>query len=164
MPASMMSAATGGTLKVSGSSIAIVASGPMPGSTPIRVPSSTPMKQNQRFCSVSATVNPKMRLLNSSMSVFPDPLDHRIGQPEAPDEYRQGKNDEADGEQPDFYPLELLARGRRHRDQQRQGRNEPAMLHGHAENDGCDREDDQRAPGKPGLDLLVVLDAHQHHD
>ena len=41
----MISAATGATLKVSGSSIAMVASGPMPGSTPISVPTSTPMKQ-----------------------------------------------------------------------------------------------------------------------
>ena len=40
-----MSAATGGTLKVIGSSMAIVASGPMPGSTPISVPTRTPMKQ-----------------------------------------------------------------------------------------------------------------------
>src|SRR5687767_9020191 len=163
MPASMMSAATGGTLKVSGSSIAMVASGPMPGSTPIRVPSSTPMKQNQRFCSVSATVKPKMRLLNSSMSVFPDPLDHRIGQPEAPDEDRQRKDGEADGEQQDFEPLELLARRGRHRYQQQQGGNEPGLLHGHAENDGRNREDDQCAPRKPGLDLLVVLHPHQHH-
>jgi hypothetical protein len=36
-------------LKVIGSSMAIVASGPMPGSTPIKVPRKTPMKQNHRF-------------------------------------------------------------------------------------------------------------------
>jgi hypothetical protein len=41
----MMSAETGGSTNVSGSSIAIVASGPMPGSTPISVPRKTPMKQ-----------------------------------------------------------------------------------------------------------------------
>ena len=41
----MIMAATGGTLKVSGSSIAMVAVGPIPGSTPIKVPTSTPMKQ-----------------------------------------------------------------------------------------------------------------------
>ena len=38
MPASMMSADTGGKMNVSGSSIAIVASGPIPGSTPTAVP------------------------------------------------------------------------------------------------------------------------------
>jgi hypothetical protein len=45
MPASMISADTGGSTKVAGSSIEIVAIGPMPGNTPISVPSMTPMKQ-----------------------------------------------------------------------------------------------------------------------
>jgi len=41
----MISAETGGSVNVTGSSIAIVATGPMPGSTPTSVPSSTPPKQ-----------------------------------------------------------------------------------------------------------------------
>ncbi len=41
----MISADTGGRWKVAGSSMAMVAIGPIPGSTPISVPSSTPMKQ-----------------------------------------------------------------------------------------------------------------------
>jgi hypothetical protein len=45
MPASMMRAETGGSTKVVGSSMEIVAIGPMPGSTPINVPRSTPTKQ-----------------------------------------------------------------------------------------------------------------------
>ena len=45
----------------------MVATGPMPGSTPISVPSSAPMKQNSRFCGVSATPKPKMMLLNRSI-------------------------------------------------------------------------------------------------
>jgi hypothetical protein len=45
MPASMISAATGGTLKVNGNSIEMVANGPMPGSTPINVPTVTPSRQ-----------------------------------------------------------------------------------------------------------------------
>ena len=40
-----MSAETGDSVKVMGSSIAIVAVGPIPGRTPISVPSRTPMKQ-----------------------------------------------------------------------------------------------------------------------
>ena len=59
----MMSADTGGTLNVIGSSMAIVASGPMPGSTPISVPRKQPTKQNHRFCSVNATLKPSIRLL-----------------------------------------------------------------------------------------------------
>ena len=42
MPASMISEATGGRVKVSGNSIPIATSGLMPGSTPISVPSATP--------------------------------------------------------------------------------------------------------------------------
>jgi hypothetical protein len=45
MPASMMSEPSGDSPKVMGSSMAMVASGPMPGRTPITVPSSVPMKQ-----------------------------------------------------------------------------------------------------------------------
>jgi len=45
MPASMISAVTGSRLKVIGSSMAIVAVGPMPGSTPTAVPSTTPSRQ-----------------------------------------------------------------------------------------------------------------------
>ena len=41
----MMSAETGGSTKVAGSSIAMVAIGPMPGSTPISVPRRQPTKQ-----------------------------------------------------------------------------------------------------------------------
>src|SRR5688572_18887078 len=66
MPDSMMSAATGFSLNVSGSSIAMAASGPMPGSTPIIVPMKTPMKQYVRFSSESATLKPRYRLGKSS--------------------------------------------------------------------------------------------------
>ena len=41
----MISADVGGSAYVTGSSIASVATGPIPGSTPISVPISTPMKQ-----------------------------------------------------------------------------------------------------------------------
>jgi hypothetical protein len=45
MPASMIMAVAGCRLNVSGSSIATVATGPIPGSTPISVPRKTPTKQ-----------------------------------------------------------------------------------------------------------------------
>jgi hypothetical protein len=45
MPASMMRVETGGSANVAGSSIAIVATGPSPGSTPISVPTKTPTAQ-----------------------------------------------------------------------------------------------------------------------
>ena len=46
MPASMISAPTGGRPKVMGSSIATVAMVPMPGSTPTSVPTSAPVRHN----------------------------------------------------------------------------------------------------------------------
>jgi hypothetical protein len=45
MPASMIRAGAGPSPKVNGNSMATVATGPMPGSTPTRVPRKQPMKQ-----------------------------------------------------------------------------------------------------------------------
>src|SRR5438477_4179444 len=67
MPASMISADSGLRLKVIGSSMAMVATGPMPGRTPIRVPRMQPTKAYKRFCSVSATPKPIHRLAKTSM-------------------------------------------------------------------------------------------------
>ena len=50
----MISDDTGGNLNVSGITIAIVATAPMPGSTPIKVPTKTPVRQNRRFAGVTA--------------------------------------------------------------------------------------------------------------
>jgi len=38
--------------------MAMVADGPIPGSTPISVPVKTPIRQYSRFCSDSATLKP----------------------------------------------------------------------------------------------------------
>ena len=54
----MISEATGGSVKVSGNSIPIATSGLIPGSTPISVPSATPIKQYATFWSESATPKP----------------------------------------------------------------------------------------------------------
>ena len=45
MPESMIRAVTGGTLNVNGRSRAMVAAGPMPGKTPIKVPIIVPNRQ-----------------------------------------------------------------------------------------------------------------------
>src|SRR5687768_4446159 len=67
MPASMIRADTGGSAYVAGSSIAMVATGPTPGSTPIRVPSTQPTKAYSRLMGVKATPKPRVRLLIRSM-------------------------------------------------------------------------------------------------
>ncbi|MHC2483064.1 hypothetical protein ACVIKP_004855 [Rhizobium leguminosarum] len=69
MPASMMSEETGSSWKVIGKSMAIVAVAPMPGSTPISVPSSTPIRQKNRFSGVPAVAKPSARLLKRSIIV-----------------------------------------------------------------------------------------------
>ena len=62
MPDSMMSDTTAGSLKVNGSNIAMVVTGPRPGSTPTRVPRVAPIKQYKALLGVSATPKPTLRL------------------------------------------------------------------------------------------------------
>src|SRR6266550_3035279 len=62
MPASMISAPTGGRPKVIGSSIATVAMVPMPGSTP----TSAPIRHSRRLIGENATPKPRARLWKSS--------------------------------------------------------------------------------------------------
>src|ERR1700704_1072363 len=52
MPASMISAPTGGRPKVIGSSMATVATVPMPGSTPTSVPTSAPIRHNRMLAGI----------------------------------------------------------------------------------------------------------------
>src|SRR5689334_20612554 len=163
MPASMISAATGATLKVMGSSIAIVASGPMPGSTPMRVPRKQPMKQYQRFCQVSATLKPNTRLWNSSILITPQALDEWIRQAQAVYEHPGTKDGEANGQGKDFLPLEFPAGGGGQGDQHQHRGNEPGLLHQPAEHGGCDWQHDQGADRPVTLEFDVVLHAH-HHD
>src|SRR5262245_42557107 len=61
MPASMMMAPAGFMWNVSGSSIATVAGGPSPGSTPTMVPRNTPTKHHRRLVGSRATPNPCAR-------------------------------------------------------------------------------------------------------
>src|SRR5258706_2332258 len=77
MPASMISAPVGSSLNVSGSSIAIVAGGPRPGSTPITVPSTTPITHIHRLFAVSATWKPWSRPAKMSMRLEQKPVGER---------------------------------------------------------------------------------------
>ena len=69
----MISAPTGGRPKVIGSSMAMVASEPMPGSTPISVPTSAPIRQSMTLVGVTATPMPSQRFeIRSYMIVLAD--------------------------------------------------------------------------------------------
>src|ERR1700724_4543089 len=62
----MISAPTGGRPKVIGSSMATVAMVPMPGSTPISVPTRAPIRHSRRLIGENATPKPRARLEKSS--------------------------------------------------------------------------------------------------
>src|SRR5687768_17354861 len=112
MPASMISAATGGSEYVMGSSIAIVGTGPTPGSTPTSVPRSTPMKQYRMFWKVTATERPRTRWSISSMRLPHQgrrPCRKLQAQPVAKREDDEGRQrDRCDHR---FQPSVLVARG-----------------------------------------------------
>src|SRR5262245_53184781 len=96
----MMREETGSPIrKVSGNSIAIVAVAPMPGSTPISVPSSTPTRQKNRFHKVDAVEKPRTRLSKSSM---PFSSESKPGS-EAPEGQTQSLSEHHIGEQRHAY-------------------------------------------------------------
>src|SRR5262249_20095909 len=68
MPAKRMKAAVGSTLKVIGSSSAMVSAGPRPGSTPIAVPRVAPTRHHMRFGGVRATAKPFISCEKASIS------------------------------------------------------------------------------------------------
>src|SRR5918992_1905774 len=94
----MISAGTGSRLNVIGSSIAMVASGPIPGSTPIIVPAKTPMQQYIRFFSESATSKPRYRFGKSCWSSLMSHVSppERERQPDAVDEDGPAAGDQHD--------------------------------------------------------------------
>src|SRR5215211_6130067 len=69
MPANRMKAEVGSTLKVIGSSSAMVSAGPKPGSTPIAVPSVVPTRHHIRLIGVSATAKPLINCAKASISL-----------------------------------------------------------------------------------------------
>src|SRR5471032_2101409 len=72
MPASIRITGTGAITATTGSSIEIVDSGPMPGSTPIRLPTSTPNTDHIRLSHCSATPKPIHKLIRlSCIARFP---------------------------------------------------------------------------------------------
>src|SRR6266851_2191572 len=95
----------------------MVATGPMPGRTPIRVPTSAPIKAYKRLMGVSATPKPRARWLNRSTvaSVRPGPERQLEIQAENKDTGRErGKKNSADQS---FLRSELRTRRARGKDQ-----------------------------------------------
>src|SRR3954466_15753386 len=85
----------------------MVATGPMPGSTPMRVPSRHPARQKNRFCAVAAAANPTIRLLTMSMSAASE---HRDRLPQAVDKDDDTEQCERDGEGDRLLPFHFARR------------------------------------------------------
>src|ERR1051325_4401614 len=161
MPASMMSAPTGLRLNVIGRSMAIVATGTMPGERASGVRSSQPSRAKSRLIGVAATLKPMTRLWKifsigrSSAEVLgPD----REGQRQALHEHEHREQYEDDEEDRHFFPLELVsARGAD--EHERSGRDDEAeRLHQEAVKDGGGGDEHER------LGVGPEHDGEQRHD
>src|SRR5712691_6494706 len=129
MPASMIRPDVGSRWKVSGNSIAMVAIGPMPGRTPIRVPISAPASAKNRFAGVSATPNPTTRLLRSSIPLPALPLrPDRDREPEPDDEDGPGKRDQHQGRRKRLERPQIARRDRADADEQQNRHDQPEPL------------------------------------
>src|SRR5437763_282453 len=153
MPASIMSAPTGLRLNVIGSSIAMVATGPMPGSTPISVPSRQPISAKNRLIGVTATPKPMTRLWKSWSIVAPRSAEvlgpDRERQRQSFHEHEHREHDEDDEEDDHFLPLELMA-ARGADEHERRGRDDQAeRLHQIAVGDGRRGDEDERLGVRP---------------
>src|SRR5262245_47601187 len=141
MPASMMSEDSGSSPKVIGSSIAMVGIGPMPGSTPISVPSRQPSRAKPRFLSDTAAPKPVARFwkTSSSMSAAP-PGRQRLA--EHVDEDHDGEEREANPEQEGLGKFHPGAREGREDGQQHRRQRQADRVDQEAEDQ--DRRDDER--------------------
>src|SRR4051794_7458410 len=156
-PPSIRMAPTGFIPKVSGSKIEIVASGPMPGSTPTMLPTSTPMKHHMRFCGSSATPKPYQRSVSAVEITLYLPLQQGHGnlQDVAEQADPEGGHDRRQDER--ALPSRGLVAERRDEDAGEGPRDHAADL---AEDDEQCRAGQDAHPGKPlrvlGKDALIL--------
>src|ERR1700752_1171945 len=151
MPASMMSAPTGGSPKVIGSSIATVAIVPMPGSTPTSVPTSAPIRQRPRLMGENATLKPRARFAKISMTPSAQNAWEKVERkPERVREQKRTSNRQANADDDGFLPPRLIASQRRDHEahERRDDQTERADRN-------CENEDRQRH--EEGTANAVVL-------
>src|SRR6266581_5510809 len=166
MPASMISAPTGGRPNVIGSSIATVAMVPMPGSTPTSVPTSAPIRHSSKLIGENATPKPRARLEKRSAitpSLNQETREELQRQPERIGEKQAATDGQADPDDDGFLPLRLR-RAQRRDDETGKCRHHEAQ--GPDRNrKGDDRQrDEQRASPRIGGDMLTVEHkADDHH-
>src|SRR3954471_3707559 len=163
MPASMISAGAGSSPKVNGSSMATVATGPMPGSTPTSVPRKQPMKQYRRFCQLSATPSPNARLFSVSIRRSRT-RPQRQWQPEQPHEHADREHDHDRGERQRLQRAHL-ARGLRPDQHQHGDRgDEPEPLQRDPEQHDSEQRESDRARVKARHPFAVGQERAQRDD
>src|SRR5262249_19021945 len=166
MPASMMRAPVGSTLNVSGSSIAMVAIGPTPGSTPISVPTRQPRKHSARLLADSAVAKPSPRLpIRSNMraSIADQPRRQRNRQPERKLEQPDAEDRHHDAEHDGFAPAHLVAGEGRDDDGKRPRHDQPQRTHREAESDDGAEHEYRTAKG-PALEARSALHTGVEHE
>src|SRR5574337_1339558 len=89
-----------------GSSMAMVGTGPMPGRTPMSVPSATPTKQYARLAGVTAVWKPSARFASSSTSAPEEGRPEVHGHLEPPHEHRQAEQGQPGAEEEHLDPAE----------------------------------------------------------
>src|SRR5947208_9500679 len=151
MPASMISAPTGGRPKVIGSSIATVAMVPMPGSTPTSVPTSAPIRHSKMLMGMgiekappshcgdhgvnwNTTWKPSARLekrspITPSLNQEPGPELHRQPQPVGKKE--TAERGEANADDGGFLPLCLRRSQRGNQEGEERGNHQTQRPDGH---------------------------------
>src|SRR5262245_59008285 len=149
MPASMISAPTGGRPKVIGSSIATVAMVPMPGSTPTSVPTSAPIRHSIRLMGVKATPKPRARLWKRS-AIVPS-LNHETReelerQTECIGKQQAAADGQADADDDGLYPFRLLAAERGDHEAREGVDDEPERTDREGEGNDRQRDEEWSAP------------------
>src|SRR6476659_4498312 len=141
MPASIISDDSGSNPKVIGRSIAMVGIGPMPGSTPMSVPSMQPISAKPTFCHEAAALKPVARLAKRSTLVPPpnrQRLYKRVGA------NADGKRRQKNGEHNCLFQMHILSRVGRE-DRETGGRDrQPDLLDQIAERQNGDENKQQR--------------------
>src|SRR5262245_10626387 len=150
----MMSAPVGSTLKVSGNSMAMVAIGPTPGSTPIKVPTRHPVKASRRLTGDNAVAKPSPRLpIKSNIdasSIADQPWRERDRQSQRKLEQADANSSHQHADHNRFYPANLIAREGGNDDGNRSGHDQSQRPHDQAK---ChDSEGDKNGTAKrPGF-------------
>src|SRR5215211_7114551 len=167
MPASMISAPTGGSPKVMGSSMAMVATEPMPGRTPINVPTSAPIRQNTRFQGVAATDRPSARLARRSFmsdSLGSEARPELERQVEQVDEQEDGKGRHDDACDNRLDPPRFRRSGTRHDERDERCNDQSERTHRGGENEDRYGDPEGTAHGIAFEGLALYEKAHGGDD